>query len=123
MILRAQWSGTSDHHKYLADNVVAKASSQSINGTNLNGTHLNGAAFDLYFRNMRILDALDDEYGGVLVSPDGLPDDPSAFAPVLGLSLSHWKKMVYPLTQSHMFPIMYTHVVKEVDILLRNTCI
>ncbi|KAK4262567.1 hypothetical protein QN277_028114 [Acacia crassicarpa] len=111
LILRAQRSGTSDH-KYLADNVAAKTSSHNIKGINVKGTHLNGAAFNLYFRNIRILDALDDQYGGVLVNQDGLPDNPSAFAPILRLSLSHWKKMgkkgiwlKLPLEKSDLVPV------------------
>ncbi|XP_054824691.1 nudix hydrolase 8 isoform X2 [Prosopis cineraria] len=111
LIPMAQWSGTSDR-KYLADNVAAKTSSRDLNGTNVIGTHLNGAAFNLYFRNIRTLDALDDQYGGVLVNPDGLPDNPSAFAPILRLSLSYWKKMgkkgiwlKLPLEKSDLVPI------------------
>lgn len=56
LIPMAQWSGTSDR-KYLAENVAAKTSSRDLNGTNVIGTHLNGAAFNLYFRNIRTLDA------------------------------------------------------------------
>lgn len=86
--MRAQWSGTSDQ-KYVADNVAAKTSLLGVNGTTLNGE-----TSRLYFRNTRILEAFDDEYGGVIIDPDRLPSNPSAFAPSLSRSLSHWKKMV-----------------------------
>lgn len=43
---------------------------------------------------MRVLNAIDDEYGGVVVDPESLPANPNAFAHVLHSSLSHWKMKV-----------------------------
>ena len=57
-----------------------------------NGT--NGTRSTLFSREMRVLDAIDDEYGGVVVDPQRLPVNPSSFATVLHSSLSHWKMQV-----------------------------
>ena len=47
---------------------------------------------------MRVLDAVDDEYGGVVVDPEKLPSNPNAFAYVLRSSLSHWEmKVIFQL--------------------------
>jgi len=54
---------------------------------------INGSTSSLYYRNL-ILDAFDDEYGGILIDPNRLPHNPYAFASMLCLSLSHWKRMV-----------------------------
>lgn len=61
--------------------------SYQINGTS-------GAKSILYSREKRVLDAFDDEYGGVVVDPERLPANPSSFASILHASLSRWKKMV-----------------------------
>ncbi|XP_061337014.1 nudix hydrolase 8 isoform X2 [Gastrolobium bilobum] len=88
-----------------SDNLAAETSSHHING-------INGSTSSFYSRNLRVLDAFDDEYGGVVIDPDRLPPNPSVFAPVLRLSLSHWKKMgkkgiwlKLPLEQSDLVPI------------------
>ncbi|KAG2676338.1 hypothetical protein I3843_12G048500 [Carya illinoinensis] len=60
--------------------------SYQINGTS-------GAKSILYSREKRVLDAFDDEYGGVVVDPERLPANPSSFASILHASLSRWKKM------------------------------
>jgi len=54
----------------------------------------NGAVSSLFSRNVGVLDACDDEYGGVVVDPDRLPVNPDAFASMLQFSLSHWKMKV-----------------------------
>ena len=41
-----------------------------------------------------VLEATDDEYGGVVVDADRLPDDKAAFARSLAASLSYWKSVV-----------------------------
>ncbi|KAJ7952556.1 Nudix family hydrolase [Quillaja saponaria] len=66
--------------------LAAETSCHAING-------INGACSNLYSRNMRVLDAFDDDYGGVVIDPERLPANPSAFVPILRFSLSHWKKM------------------------------
>ncbi|KAK1438761.1 hypothetical protein QVD17_04571 [Tagetes erecta] len=44
------------------------------------------------FREPRVLDAFDDEYGGVVVNPEKLPSETNVFASILRSSLSVWKK-------------------------------
>ncbi|KAK8578956.1 hypothetical protein V6N12_069296 [Hibiscus sabdariffa] len=53
-----------------------------ISGTNSRG---------LLSRNSRILDAFDDEYGGVIVDSERLPASKYVFASMLRFSVSHWK--------------------------------
>ncbi|XP_020227726.1 nudix hydrolase 8 [Cajanus cajan] len=99
---------------YLTD----KAGISSVGEDNLateTGLHINGTSGSIrsfYTRNLRVLDAFDDEYGGVVVDPDRLPSNPYTFAALLRLSLSHWKKMgkkgiwlKLPLEQSDLVPI------------------
>ncbi|KAK9046154.1 hypothetical protein V6N11_052054 [Hibiscus sabdariffa] len=45
----------------------------------------------LLSRNSRILDAFDDEYGGVIVDSERLPANKYVFASMLRFSVSHWK--------------------------------
>jgi hypothetical protein len=70
-----------------SDDFEAKTNSHCIN------YGMNGSTSSLYYRNV-ILDAFDDEYGGVLIDPNRLPHNTYAFASLLCLSLSHWKKKV-----------------------------
>lgn len=85
------------------DNLVAaETSSHRINGTN-------GSISSLYSRNLRVLDAFDDEYGGVVIDSDRLPSNPYKFASLLRLSLLHWKKMVSPL---HFLILFYLNYVQ-----------
>ncbi|KAJ7003453.1 hypothetical protein NC653_008619 [Populus alba x Populus x berolinensis] len=72
----------------------------------------NGAGSSLFSRNVGVLDACDDEYGGVVVDPDRLPVNPDAFAPMLQFSLSHWKMkgkkgiwLKLPLERSELVPV------------------
>ncbi|KAG4973046.1 hypothetical protein JHK87_029867 [Glycine soja] len=67
-------------------NLAAETSFHHINGTN-------GSTSSLCSRNLRVLDAFDDVYEGVVLDSDRLPDNPSTFAANLRFSLSHWKKM------------------------------
>ncbi|KAG5588953.1 hypothetical protein H5410_039467 [Solanum commersonii] len=84
LLTKASYSSTS----YDATRSVSKKNfledtfSYKINGTN----HTS-----LYFRDKWLLDASEDEYGGVLVNADRLPSDPDKFTFVLRASLSHWK--------------------------------
>ncbi|CAL1375920.1 unnamed protein product [Linum trigynum] len=59
-----------------------------------------------------VLDACDDEYGGVVVDPDRLPANQDLFASLLHSSLSHWKLkgkkgiwLKLPLERSQLVPI------------------
>jgi len=73
------------------DNLAAETSSRRINGTN-------GSSASFYHRNLRVLDAFDDEYGGVVIDSDRIPSNPYTFASLLRLSLFQWKKMVNSLS-------------------------
>lgn len=102
-------------HGFLGSGVFTKASySSSSNGTymlkraissddreksaaenylyQINGTSVSSSG--LFSRNVKALDACDDEYGGVVVDPDRLPVNPAAFASMLRFSLSRWKMTV-----------------------------
>ncbi|OIV94082.1 hypothetical protein TanjilG_05462 [Lupinus angustifolius] len=87
------------------DNFAAETSPYLVNG-------MNGSGLSLFSRSLRVLDAFDDEYGGVVIDPDRLSANPSVFAPMLRFSLSHWKKMgkkgiwlKLPLEKSDLVPI------------------
>lgn len=76
----------------------------------INGT--NGAISNLWSREIIVLDAIDDEYGGVVVDPEKLPSNPNSFAFILRSSLSHWKMMgkqgvwlKLPVEKSELVPI------------------
>lgn len=69
------------------ENFILDEFSCKINGKNCSG---------LYLRDVRVLDASDDEYGGILINPQTLPSNPNIFASVLRESLSHWKMKVLP---------------------------
>jgi len=69
----------------------------------------NGACSGLF---SRVLDAIDDEYGGVVVNPDRLPVDQDVFASLLRSSLSHWKMqgkkgiwLKLPAERSELVPV------------------
>uniref|UniRef100_M1CHB8 Mutt domain protein n=1 Tax=Solanum tuberosum TaxID=4113 RepID=M1CHB8_SOLTU len=72
------------------ENFILDEFSCQINGKNCSG---------LYLRDVRVLDASDDEYGGILINPQTLPSNPNIFASVLRESLSHWKMKVLPEQQ------------------------
>ncbi|KAL8091266.1 nudix hydrolase 8-like isoform X1 [Apium graveolens] len=100
------------------DKVMVDTYSFQMNGNN-------GASPTIYF-SKRVLDYLDDEYGGVVINPENLPSNPSVFASVLRSSLSRWmlqgKKGVWlklPLEKSELVPIavkegfQYHHAERE----------
>ncbi|CAK7356317.1 unnamed protein product [Dovyalis caffra] len=89
-----------DEEKFAAENYFYQ-----INGTS-------GASTSLFSRNVKVLDACDDEYGGVVVDPARLPVNPDAFASMLLFSLSHWKMkekkgiwLKLPLERSELVPV------------------
>jgi hypothetical protein len=41
-----------------------------------------------------VLNSFEDEYGGIIINADRLPQNPKAFANALPVSLSYWKLMV-----------------------------
>lgn len=69
------------------DNLASETYLSRVNGTN-------GAIPSHHSREMGVLDAVDDEYGGVVVDHEKLPSNTNAFAYVLRSSLSHWKMKV-----------------------------
>ncbi|KAK6781493.1 hypothetical protein RDI58_019289 [Solanum bulbocastanum] len=78
-------------------NFLEDTFSYKINGTN----HTS-----LYFQDKWLLDASDDEYGGVLVNSDRLPSDPDKFTFVLRASLSHWKVKILHFQQLLYYAIL-----------------
>ncbi|XP_073283544.1 nudix hydrolase 8-like isoform X2 [Primulina huaijiensis] len=83
---------------------------------------INRSSSSDFFQKIDILDALDDEYGGVVVNPERVPSNPDVFARALRLSVHHWKikgkKGVWlklPLEKSDLVPVavkegfMYHH--------------
>lgn len=49
---------------------------------------------DLSNFTVEILDALEDEYGGIVIDPNTLPPTSNAFASALRASLSNWRSKV-----------------------------
>lgn len=68
----------------------ADAFTHQINGTN-------GLSSKLFSSDIRLLDAVDDEYDGIVIDPNGLPSNPIVFSSNLRFSLSHWKNKVTSL--------------------------
>lgn len=66
---------------------LSESCSYHINGTN-------GASSSPYVKELRVLEACDDEYGGVVVNAKKLPLKLNAFASALRSSLSHWRTTV-----------------------------
>ena len=69
------------------DKLPAEGFTHQINGTN-------GLSSKLFSRDRRLLDAVDDQYDGIVIDPNGLPSNPVVFSSNLRFSLSHWKKKV-----------------------------
>lgn len=63
----------------------------------------------LFREKPRLLDAFDDEYGGVVVNSEKLPFDPNVFASILKSSLSIWKTQV-KFNPKFLFPIYILYV-------------
>ncbi|KZV53294.1 Nudix hydrolase, partial [Dorcoceras hygrometricum] len=109
---------------FLSPGYFPRASYSSQNSTSAVGQHayvdsfsyqidrINGSSSSAFFRKIDILDAFDDEYGGVVVNPERLPSNPNVFSQALRLSLHHWKiegkKGVWlklPLEKSDLVPV------------------
>ena len=54
----------------------------------------NGRNPSMFFREKRVLDGFDDEYGGFIVNPEKLPFDINVFTSILRSSLSIWRREV-----------------------------
>lgn len=88
---------SSSNNRYLSTNAIVSVGGDKIAAETslfqIFGT--NGARSNLHPREIRVLDAFDDEYGGVIVDPERLPENADAFAYILHSSLSHWEMKVY----------------------------
>lgn len=87
------------------EKIAAESYLYQINGTN-------GANSSILSGNVKLLDAFDDEYGGVVVDSTRLPKNSDEFGSSLHFSLSHWQKMgkkgiwlKLPLERSELVPI------------------
>ncbi|KAL6183463.1 PREDICTED: nudix hydrolase 8 [Fragaria vesca subsp. vesca] len=84
---------SSSNNRYLSTNAIGSVGGDKLAAETslfqIFGT--NGARSNLFPRDIRVLDAFDDEYGGVIVDPERLPENSDAFAYILNSSLSHWK--------------------------------
>lgn len=75
----------------------------------INGTK---GSYPLFSRNLRVLEAIDDEYGGVIIDSQQLPANPTTFSSVLRHSISHWKTLEkkgvwlkLPVERSELVPV------------------
>ncbi|XVF51815.1 hypothetical protein PTKIN_Ptkin04bG0214700 [Pterospermum kingtungense] len=73
---------------------------------------INRTNSSLFLSNRRILNAFDDEYGGVIVDSERLPENPNVFASMLSFSVSHWKAkekkgiwLKLPVEKSDLVPV------------------
>ncbi|KAM5573038.1 nudix hydrolase 8 [Rosa sericea] len=84
---------SSSNNRYLSTNAIGSVGGDKLAAETslfqIFGT--NGARSNLFPRDIRVLDAFDDEYGGVIVDPERLPENADAFAYILHSSLSNWK--------------------------------
>lgn len=81
-------------------------------GENSNSNSSSSSSSSMFMRDLKVLDAFDDEYGGVVVDSEKLPLNPNAFASILHSSLSHWKNkgkkgiwLKLPVDRSELVPI------------------
>ncbi|XP_062073912.1 nudix hydrolase 8-like [Humulus lupulus] len=106
--------GISPNNSYQSKEAIGSVSREKLPTeayfSRINGA--NGGTPNLYSREMRVLDAVDDEYDGVVVDPEKLPSNPNAFAYELRSSLSHWKMkgkkgvwLKLPVERSEFVPI------------------
>ncbi|CAK9185009.1 unnamed protein product [Ilex paraguariensis] len=70
------------------ERIALKCFLHQINGTD-------GASSSMCFVETQVLEAVDDEYGGVIINSESLPSNPIVFASKLRSALSHWKRFRY----------------------------
>ncbi|XP_065857494.1 nudix hydrolase 8-like [Euphorbia lathyris] len=106
-VLKVSCSNTSNGTYYLSRKIIDSAEQEKFVGEN----YYNGKSRP-FTGNVEVLDAFDDEYGGVVVDSNRLPDSSDVFASSLRLSVSHWKitgkKGIWlklPLERSELVPI------------------
>ncbi|RLN09578.1 nudix hydrolase 8-like [Panicum miliaceum] len=78
----------------------------------VNGWNGNGHGWAAAREESSVLEAMEDEYGGMVVDADRLPSDTSGFARSLAASLSYWKSadkkgvwLKLPLDRSEFIPL------------------
>ncbi|KAJ1391711.1 Nudix hydrolase 6-like [Sesbania bispinosa] len=84
---------TYSYNTHLGDKAIVNAVGPDKLAAEMSFHLINGSTSSLCSRNLRVLDAFDDMYEGVIIDSDRLPDSPSTFASFLRFSLSHWKNM------------------------------
>ncbi|KAG7611854.1 unnamed protein product [Arabidopsis thaliana] len=102
-------SNTKSQFVYGGGSIAATSDSgYKMNGVNLKSRTLMSSAV----KERSLLDAYDDEYGGVIVDHGKLPSNPYAFASMLRASLSDWRRkgkkgvwLKLPVEQSELVPI------------------
>ncbi|XP_042408987.1 nudix hydrolase 8-like isoform X2 [Zingiber officinale] len=95
------------------DNINSVAAKVFMESASSNKTGLNGGArFWISYEEDCILDACEDEYGGMIVNPETLPWNTNVFAHALEASISSWKQkgkkgiwLKVPLGRSELVPI------------------
>lgn len=65
----------------------------------MNGVNLKNRTLISAVKERLLLDAFDDEYGGVVVDHGKLPSNPYTFTSMLRASLSDWRRMVSQKTK------------------------
>ena len=117
VLTKASYSSSSNG-TYMSKRAISSVDKDKIAAENyfyqINGTSVSSSS--LFSRNVKALDACDDEYGGVVVDPDRLPVNPDAFASMLRFSLSHWKMEVIfgqRLNNSYVAEIMSSLLVTK----------
>lgn len=82
-------TSSEDNINSVATRVFTESASSNKNG--LNG----GARFWISYEEDCILDACEDEYGGMIVNPETLPWNTNVFAHALAASILTWKQKVF----------------------------
>ncbi|XVF10888.1 hypothetical protein REPUB_Repub07fG0222200 [Reevesia pubescens] len=107
---KASYSST-PNNTYVQKKALSSTDQEKLGAGNLL-YQLNGINSFLFSRNMRILDAFDDEYGGVIVDSERLPANSNVFASMLSFSVSHWKAkekkgiwLKLPVEKSDLVPV------------------
>ncbi|KAF2315068.1 hypothetical protein GH714_038089 [Hevea brasiliensis] len=107
-------SSSTSNGTYLSKKSINSADQENTVPENflyrINGA--NGSNSSLFSGCMKVLDAFDDEYGGVVVDSNCLPKNSDDFAASLHFSLAHWKirgkKGIWlklPVERSELVPI------------------
>lgn len=106
ILLKASYSShpSSSKNNFPSSNAIGSVGDKLAGETclfQIIGTNGTGTRPNLFPREITVLDAFDDEYGGVIVDPERLPANPNAFGYILHSSLSHWSMEVYILCLCH----------------------